>query len=150
MGIRAWAVSALAMAGALYGCDGQLRVPPFSTTATTGTSAANGAGGGSLLTTGAGGSCDLDACGTEVHAIQFNAPNIYFVIDASGSMSELVPNKNKTRYAVVRSEAINFVTSLGQLINVGVALFPSKSGGCLPGNEVMPVKKGDPPGTPYT
>ncbi len=153
MRTAAWLVSALTFAGAVYGCSDKLRVPGFMTTTATGAGSGSGnggAGGDSLLATGAGGGCDLEACGTEVHAIEFNAPNIYFVIDASGSMSEPVPNKNKTRYTVVRNAAIDLVTTLGPLINVGAAIFPNKSGNCSAGDEVLAVRKGDPPGTPYT
>jgi hypothetical protein len=103
-------------------------------------------GSNSISLSGTGGMCsDEGACGKETLEIKFDAPNVYFVIDASGSMADVVPGKGgKTRYQVVRDAAIGMVKSVGSLINVGAALFPSVSQTCKPGVEVMPVMPGDP------
>ena len=112
-----------------------------------GASVSAGAGGQSLTTTSGGqGDCsDEGTCGTETHAISFEAPNLYFVLDASGSMLAEVPDKGgDTRYQVVRKAARTLVGKLGSLINVGVAIFPGPQKGCSGGDEVMPVTPGDP------
>lgn len=114
-----------------------------------GASSAAGAGGDNLgATSGVGGSTDCSdegTCGTETHTFSFEAPNLYFVFDASGSMLAEVPSKNgATRFEVVRNTAIQLVSKLGPLVNVGVALFPGPGNGCGPGVEVMPVSPGDP------
>ena len=86
----------------------------------------------------------LCAC-EEVDVVQ-DIPNLYFVLDSSGSMNTLVtPDKN--RYDLVREAAVDMVRRLGHLIRVGATLFPSFDGQgteCTPGDEVFPVTAGDP------
>ncbi|MBN4050388.1 hypothetical protein JYT28_01400, partial [Desulfobulbus sp. AH-315-M07] len=92
--------------------------------------------------------CDLKGeCGEYVHQVRFDVPNLYFVLDRSGSMDVWVDNYDSA-YDVVRDEAIAQVAELGALINVGAALFPKEDSEdpCAPGIEVLPVTPGDPPG----
>jgi hypothetical protein len=74
-----------------------------------------------------------------------DAPNIYFLLDASGSMATAEPGE-ATRYAQVQDAALGLVRNLGPLINVGAALFPVDASGdtCHAGGEVFPVTPGDP------
>jgi hypothetical protein len=120
--------------------------PPTSpnTSAQTGS---GGAGGGFSWGQGSGGDCGGDSlCGNEVHAVSFDVPNVYFVLDRSGSMLELVsPGVN--RYYAVRRAAVDMIKQLGPLINVGAALFPVGNideEPCNGGDEVMAVRPGDP------
>ena len=103
-------------------------------------------GGGAIF--GEAGGCPSEgACGTEVHAVAFDAPNIYFVLDVSGSMLEVPEGEDETRYALVRDKAIALVDELGALISVGAALFPHgnvEDYPCSPGAEVLPITPGDP------
>lgn len=98
---------------------------------------------------GSGGAADacvgppVGACGHDVNQIEFDAPNIYFVFDRSGSMAESTPPSLVTRYSVVHSAAVDMVRQLGALINVGAALFP-RGDVCGAGGEVMPITPGDP------
>jgi hypothetical protein len=111
-----------------------------------GSGGAGGAGGGDLFTGVGGGACDNDgACGEEVHTVEFDAPNIYFVLDKSGSMAEL--EGSESRYAIVRDAAKDFILGLGPLINIGAAVFPGgdvESDPCAAGEQVMEVTPGDP------
>jgi hypothetical protein len=69
-----------------------------------------------------------------------DAPNMYFVLDRSGSMS--ADGKWDTVRQVVQSVA----QSLGPRANYGVALFPHPTEeDCTPGIEVLPVSPGDSP-----
>jgi hypothetical protein len=86
-------------------------------------------------------------CGNRIHEVEItDAPNIYFVLDASGSM--LSPASSRaTRYDRVRDAAVDLVSNLGPLINVGAAVFPldaTVDAPCRPGGEVFPVTPGDP------
>jgi len=108
-----------------------------------------GAGGSDLFDAGATtGPPAADAgglCGNQIHQIVTAAPNIYFVLDASGSMAESVGTS--TRYERVRFAAIDMVRRLGPLINVGAALFPldaTNSDACHVGGEVLSLRPGDP------
>ena len=107
----------------------------------------SGGAGGDGIDFGAGGACENDgACGEELHALEFDAPNIYFVLDRSGSMAELEQPDFESRYAIVRDAARMFINALGPLINVGAAVFPAEdpNDACAPGEEVMDVTPGDP------
>jgi len=114
--------------------------PPGSSTGT-------GGAGGDSISLGTGGACDNGGdCGEELHTLEFDGPNIYFVLDRSGSMSELEQPDLESRYAIVRKAARNFILDLGPLINVGAALFPAQdpSDACATGEQVMAVTPGDP------
>lgn len=108
-----------------------------------------GGQGGDFLPQDDGGPPPLDAqglCGNQLHTVIFDAPNVYFVIDASGSMS-LLAKGGSSRYSLVRGAAIDLVESLGALINVGAAVFPfeaTEENPCAQGAEVMAVAPGDP------
>jgi hypothetical protein len=111
---------------------------------------ANGSGGsdGGVDLGDGSGPPDLDAaglCGNQLHSIITDAPNLYFVIDASGSMSAPAPGGG-SRYSAVRSAAVNLVRTLGPRINAGAAVFPYKATDlepCRTGKQVFPVTPGD-------
>ncbi len=90
-------------------------------------------------------------CGTDVVPIVFDSPNVYFVFDRSGSMTDPAGSGNESRFSALRNASIEVVDDLGQLINVGLALFPAYSqDGCAAGAEVMSVTPGDKPGQTAT
>jgi hypothetical protein len=69
-----------------------------------------------------------------------DAPNLYFVLDKSGSMAE------EAKWTSVRSTVLAIVRSLGPRASFGVALFPHPVlGGCHPGAEVLSTRRGDAP-----
>ncbi|AKT41391.1 vWA domain-containing protein [Chondromyces crocatus] len=85
-------------------------------------------------------------CGNQIHQPVREVSNIYFLIDASGSMSTSA-GSGTTRYQRVQGAAVNLVRQLGSLINVGGAVFPIGGGGedgCGVGGEVLAVRPGDP------
>lgn len=110
---------------------------------------AGGAGGDGFNVGDASAPPDLDAgglCGNQLHSIITDAPNLYFVLDASGSMGETVP-AGGSRFEAVRGAALDLVRDLGALIQVGAAVFPHGAtdvSPCSPGKEVMAVSPGDP------
>ncbi len=96
---------------------------------------------------GGDGECTVPpgACGHEVSKVVLNAPNIYFVFDRSGSMADTATEGGViSRYSAVRTAAIDMVSSLGALINVGAARFPGQGQPCAAGGEVMAITPGDP------
>ncbi|KYF86301.1 hypothetical protein BE17_20210 [Sorangium cellulosum] len=86
-------------------------------------------------------------CGNQIHQVEIaEAPNLYFVLDASGSMLSAASSR-ATRYDRVHEAAVDLVRNLGPLINVGAAVFPldaTAEAPCRPGGEVFPVTPGDP------
>jgi hypothetical protein len=83
-------------------------------------------------------------CGNEVHPFEFDATNVYFVLDASGSMLQAAGGK--TRFQALRDASIHIVRTMGPLIRVGAAVFPRNQGpeACGVGEQVMPLTPGDP------
>lgn len=81
---------------------------------------------------------DYGVCACTEARLLGDAPNLYFVLDRSGSM--LDGNKWKT----VRNVIVQTVTALGPRINVGAAIFPTDAT-CGPGKEVLAVRPGDAP-----
>src|SRR4051794_40524294 len=62
-------------------------------------------------------------CGNVFLPALGDPPNIYFVIDRSGSMQELVDGLEK--YASVAKAAVDAVRRIGAKANFGAAVFPS-------------------------
>jgi len=130
----------LLAAGAVSACSDEESHPLPST--------ANDGIGGNFLDAGTDdGPPSPDAsgfCGNQIHQAIANAPNIYFVLDASGSMAE--KDGGSTRFAKVRTAVVGVLRSLGPLINVGLALFPHDASAeepCHSGEQVLSVKPGD-------
>ncbi|MRG92675.1 VWA domain-containing protein [Polyangium spumosum] len=85
-------------------------------------------------------------CGNEVHQAVVDAPNLYFVLDASGSMQAPAPG-GLTRYNAVRVAVVDLVRKLGPLVKVGAAILPNQGSNqdqCAAGKQVFPVTQGDP------
>lgn len=113
------------------------------------TDAGAGAGGGSLFDAGGPtGPPPADAgglCGNDIHKVLTDPPNVYFVIDASGSMSQFA-GAGQSRYERVHGATVEMVKNLGPLINVGAAIFPlgaTEDDACHVGGEVFPMSPGD-------
>jgi len=88
--------------------------------------------------------CDLGpefgVCACSEVRLLTDAPNLYFVLDRSGSMTD------GNKWSTVRNVVAKTVSLLGPRINVGAAIFPSDSASsCAAGHEVMSVRPGDAP-----
>jgi hypothetical protein len=85
-------------------------------------------------------------CGnTFFHAVQ-EAPNLYFVLDRSGSMQADSGQHGWTRYEAVRVAAVQVVRTLGNRASFGAAVLPGGPliTGCETGSEVFKTTLGDP------
>jgi hypothetical protein len=84
-------------------------------------------------------------CGNTFLEATSDHPNLYFVIDRSGSMQDFVDGEQK--YAAVARAATSLVRSLGPRANIGAAFFPGRAvtqqNPCAVGNEVFPTQPGD-------
>src|SRR6478672_4723181 len=87
--------------------------------------------------------CDLDAsqgvCGCLDLTLLEDVPNIYFVLDRSGSMAE------GDKWTSVRIVVAEMARRLGPRAKFGAAIFPGREGDCSPGYEVMAMRAGDTP-----
>ena len=150
---RLLVVSALSasLGAAIAACSSTANPPGLTAAASasaSGAGGAGGAGGDSFLGTGGGNTPPPpDAgflCGQLITQVHKDPPNVYFVLDTSGSMG--TPVGNSTRFALVHSAAVQLVETLGGLLNIGAALFPlavTNDDACHTGGEVLPVTPGD-------
>jgi hypothetical protein len=117
---------------------------------------AGGSGGG-----GTGGNAGLDAtlsdgppapdspglCGNLVVPVVADMPNLYFIVDRSGSMADPLPGNNYNKYVNARIAMGNVLRAIGHRVRYGAAAFPMPGGailGCGPGKEIFPTTQGDP------
>jgi len=84
---------------------------------------------------------DLGVCACTEIGLLTDAPNLYFVLDRSGSMGD------NGKWSTVRIVVAQAMKSLGPRANFGVAIFPNpnQSNACAPGLQVMSVRPGDAP-----
>jgi hypothetical protein len=90
---------------------------------------------------------DANLCGDqEIPAIS-DPPNLYFIVDRSGSMLELLPGSAKSKYENARIAISVMLRAVGHRVKYGAAVFPAFSNpdGCATGMEVFPTEAGDPP-----
>jgi hypothetical protein len=84
-------------------------------------------------------------CGQYFLGTTGDAPNLYFVIDRSGSMGEIV--EGLVKYDAVAIAAVGLVRSLGSKVKVGATVFPGhqvdSDHPCAVGEEVFSSTLGD-------
>lgn len=94
-------------------------------------------------------------CGAATVGLEFLRPNLYFAIDASGSMREDIPRADATatplgtaplpsdRYAVLSMAIQGLLERIGHRVNYGATLFPSGAATCDAGEEILGLSQGD-------
>jgi hypothetical protein len=84
-------------------------------------------------------------CGNTFLQATTEHPNLYFIIDRSGSMADVVDGQQK--YGAVVRAATSLVRTLGPRANIGAAYFPGPLVGptnpCAVGEEIFPTQPGD-------
>jgi hypothetical protein len=96
---------------------------------------------------------DLESpCGAATVALEFERPNLYFAIDASGSMRESIPRGTaeattqpvpRDRYEALQIAIQTLLEQVGHRVNYGATLFPSGDESCDSGEEVHRLAPGD-------
>lgn len=141
------------LAGLALSACGRKRSPFLGTAGASDTSGdGTDAGGGLYIPPLTPPGADAGLCGRAIVPIVIERPNFYFVLDASGSMSEFMPLDQAsssgivpTRYTAARLAIRSLIRSVGHRISYGAALFPGEAAaGCTPGAEVFPTQPGDP------
>jgi hypothetical protein len=71
-------------------------------------------------------------------------PNLYFVVDRSGSMGELVERTSRTKFQIARRVISEVLSKIGHRVRYGGAVFPSFEAPqeCRPGTEFFEPKLG--------
>ena len=90
----------------------------------------------------------LDAsglCGNQILPVRENRPNLYFVVDRSGSMSDPLEGSPYDKYESAQLAIRDVLLAVGHRVAYGAAVFPSFEGatGCEPGEEIYPTAPGD-------
>ena len=139
-------VTAFAATMALVAGCGSQRPPPAGDSTyqpSAGASAGGGfqEGGVSNKPPGCGQKADGTFCDCVDTPLFADPPNMYFVLDRSGSMAE------NDKWDAVRVVVAQILRSLGPRANFGATVFPGfDDTTCAPPREVLPISPGDPPG----
>jgi hypothetical protein len=138
----------LGASGAAAGCDAEERKPAFSAGAT-------GGFGGLVVDASGGGPPAPDAgslCGNEILPALTDLPNVYFVLDRSGSMRDPAPGSSLSKLDAARAALAAVLRKIGHRMRYGAAVFPMPGGaidGCNPGAGVFALTAGDPPSASF-
>jgi hypothetical protein len=155
-------VLALALVASSFAACEQRQRPPY-VKSTPGNGGESGFGGDAQGEAGAGAvspskpACDelppISApatCENDVSQVAIAKPNLYFLLDISGSMSEPISSSSSTSKIAVSKQAIlRVVKERGPRLNYGLAAFPvlnatAPDPECAPGRELFSVTPGDP------
>ncbi len=96
-----------------------------------------------------GGPPGVDAtgfCVNDVSPVLIEAPNLYFILDRSGSMLEPLPNTRLSKYRAAKAAIVDVLRSIGHRVQYGATIFPAVNNptGCSPGSELQSPVLGDP------
>ncbi|MEO8906266.1 MAG: vWA domain-containing protein [Polyangiaceae bacterium] len=132
-------------AAAALSCGQNKHPPPFDLPqgGTGGVDAGTGAGGLVL----ADGGVASALCGDQQIPAVIDPPNLYFIVDRSGSMAETLPGSGYSKYENARVAISKMLRAIGHRVRYGAAVFPAfnDSDGCTPGLQLFPTVSGDPP-----
>jgi hypothetical protein len=83
-------------------------------------------------------------CGNQLIPVILERPNVYFIMDRSGSMEAMVDGWN--RYTTARLAVADVLRAIGHRISYGAAVLPAfhNSDYCATGEQVFAVTRGDP------
>ncbi len=144
----------------LGGCREEERAPLYNPSG----SAAGAQGGVSNASPSSSGEIDLGQrcegpphpdtsrlCGNQVVPVLLEKPNLYFVLDSSGSMNERInAGRPLTKMDAVQDALLSVTLELGHRIHYGLTAFPGPDDtnagllGCGPGKELFALQQGDP------
>lgn len=83
-----------------------------------------------------------ELCGNEVIPVEVKRPNLYFLLDVSGSMEEPI-TRRLTKLEASKSAILRVAEVHGHRLNYGLATFPASSAECAPGREIFRTREGD-------
>jgi hypothetical protein len=141
---RHWVALGIALsAGAALRCSSREHPPSFIESAGSSTGGQDGAGGFALNDA----SLDAALCGDEQIPAITNPPNLYFVVDRSGSMQDPLPGSPYSKYENARIAISVMLRAVGHRVRYGAGVYPAllNQDGCAPGMQIFPTTAGDPP-----
>lgn len=89
--------------------------------------------------------CGGDFCGDSFLSERRDPPNLYFLVDRSGSMHD-GPDDRTTKYDMARVVIGDLLRAIGHRVRYGASIFPGVSADeCGPGRKIIPLTLGNPP-----
>ncbi len=135
----------------LAGCPGDEGPPPIGSLERDAGNGGGTGGGSTLIDAGfRDGPPDPDAsglCGNLIIPVIVDRPNLYWIVDRSGSMNANLAGSAFTKFVNARIAIADVLRAIGHRVNVGASLFPSPFSPdpiCGPGEEIFPTQPGDP------
>src|SRR5262245_22836317 len=122
MKLRQLCLTLVILAGA---CDPQVIMPGGGAGGSTGSGGSGGSGGSAGTPGGTGGSGGNPSCGAQNFALTAPPPpNMLLVLDKSGSMGDIIPTDNNSKWTDLKT-AIATLVMQDQQIRFGLMTFPS-------------------------
>ncbi|MDX2051863.1 MAG: vWA domain-containing protein [Polyangiaceae bacterium] len=88
----------------------------------------------------------MGLCVNEVTPVAIEAPNLYFVLDRSGSMLEPLANSQLSKYRAAEVAIVEMLRKIGHRVRYGATIFPAPNSptGCGAGVQILEAQRGDP------
>jgi hypothetical protein len=92
-------------------------------------------------------STDPALCGDQQIPAVSDPPNLYFLVDRSGSMADPLSGSSYSKYENARIAISVMLRAVGHRVRYAAAVFPSllNEDGCAPGMSIFPLTAGDSP-----
>ena len=92
-------------------------------------------------------SADAALCGNQQIPAISDPPNLYFVVDRSGSMGDRLPGSPYSKYENARVAISVMLRAVGHRVRYAAGVYPAflNSDGCAPGLQIFPLTAGDSP-----
>jgi len=145
-----WPLSfVVASAAVVLACQGRERPPSFHGDKGSSAGGEPGIGDGADEDACEGPPDIENSCGAEIVPVQQQKPNLYFVLDVSGSMNDPMGTQSTTKIASAKQSIISVVEELGHRVRYGLGTFPGPdetdgAEGCGAGRETFETREGDP------
>jgi hypothetical protein len=145
--LRRWAVLGIALGAiAQLSCSSREHPPSFAFDQGGSTGRADGGAGSGSLNVGDA-STAPELCGDQQIPAISDPPNLYFVVDRSGSMSERLSGSPFSKYENARIAISVMLRAVGHRVRYAAGVYPAllNQDGCAPGIELFPLSAGDSP-----
>lgn len=152
-----WAVLGIALSAcAELSCSSREHPPSFVVAQPTGGGGRSGGGSGGrgsgtsdtdLNLLDASTSADAALCGSQQIPTFSDPPNLYFVVDRSGSMGDPLPGSPFSKYENARIAISVMLRAVGHRVRYAAGIYPAllNGDGCAPGMQLFPLNDGDSP-----
>lgn len=87
-------------------------------------------------------------CGNQIVQVLTEKPNVYFVLDGSGSMQQVFEGSSDSKLLHAKFAIRDLLSEIGHRIRYGAAVFPDNGKDddvCAAGDQVFPTTEGDSP-----